>query len=119
MRGLLWAVGPSLIVWGAAAVLVALLVTGCAGPGHGGSPGPRTPSSAPAAPASTAPATPDPIDEALGRAWDSDPHRYACGMPSTDVTDALAAVVLTVVEVDHLTAVLIAQQYRARQCPGR
>lgn len=109
-RAVLLAVALELLV-------VAVAVAACSSGSAPLPPGPA-PTSA-SSPASTAPRERDAIRLALDAAWDSDPHLYACGLPSTDVTDRLAAVVQTVVEAPRLDAVLMAQQYRRERCPGR
>lgn len=99
--------------WQAAVAVVLVGCTSTAPP-----PAPATPTSSSAS-APTTPRERDAIEVALDAAWNSDPHLYACGLPSTDVTDRLAAVVQTVVEAPRLDAVLVAQDYRRKRCPGR
>lgn len=113
----------SVIVVGFAAVVVALVLlevlAGCSSPGPAPLPSGPAPVTSSSAPASTTPRERDEIDLALDRAWDSDPHRFQCSAIVGPVIDELAAVVQTVVETDRLSAVLVAQQYRAERCPGR
>jgi hypothetical protein len=98
------------------ALTAVVILVGCSG---APSPAPEPAPSSSTAPASTTPRERDAIDLALDAAWDSDPHRYACGAIVQPVIDSLADVVQTVVETDRLSAVLMAQQYRRERCPSR
>jgi hypothetical protein len=118
VRGCLYGMLGSLLVLLAAVVVLAvvLALAGCGGSRPVPVPGSTSPtrvstSNAP----STGPV--DPVTAIFDRAWTVE--RLGCGLPTTSLTEPLAAALEAEVEVPHLDALIAAGAYVDERCPPR